>query len=199
MSFKILYGFLPLIFILVSCVETNEELLDKAYKLTKEKKYDKAINIYTKVIERNNKLELAYYNRGFAYVAIRNYANALADFNEVINRHKFGDVIFEYNKDFPLADEETRAKVSYYDALYERAQVKFYMDSLRSSFQDFQILINRNYEKSNCFLWQGTIWINDGQNIKACDYCLKAKQSALEDQDRHDAESMISKYCLQTK
>ena len=156
MNLKPILTFISLLLLLASCKESNEQLLDKAYNLSKQKKYDKAIEINTEVIKRNSKLQAAYYNRGFDYMAIKNYPKALADFNKVIALQSHGDFTITYNQNSPLAGEEARTQIPYNDALYQRAQVKFYMDSLKSSFLDFQTLIDNNYEeKSNCIIWQG--------------------------------------------
>ena len=110
-----------------------------------------------------------------------------------------GDFIITYNQDVPFADEEARTQVSFNDALYQRAQVKYFMDSLKSSFTDFQSLVDNNYdEKSNCVLWQGTIYVRSGKTDKACAYFDKAKQIALTDDDRNEAGEMIKTYCGQT-
>ncbi len=199
MSFRLFSFIISSFLLLTSCKQTNEQLLDKAYNLINQKKYDKAIEIYNKVINRNSKLQLAFYNRGFAYLQLKKYKEALADFNKVIALQTYGDFVITYNKDLPYPDEETRTQVSYNEALYQRAQVKYFMDSLRSSFTDFQRLVDDNYEeKSNCMSWQGTIYIRSGNTDKACDYFFKAKQFALNDEDRNDAEDMIKTYCWQT-
>ena len=95
-------------------------MLDKAYNLSKEKKYDEAIEVYNKVIKSNNKLQLAYYNRGFSYLATKHYDNALWDFNKVMDLQTHGSFIMTYNQDSPFADEEAKAQVPYNDALYQR-------------------------------------------------------------------------------
>lgn len=173
--------------------------MDKAYNLSKQKKYDKAIEVYNKVIKSNNKLQLAYYNRGFAYLGTKNYDKALWDFNKVMALQTYGSFIMTYDQDSPFADEEAKAQVSYNDALYQRAQVKYFMDSLKSSFIDFQTLVDNSYEeKSNCVLWQGTIYVRNGKIDKACEYFNKAKQFALTDDDRNEADKMLKTYCGQT-
>jgi tetratricopeptide (TPR) repeat protein len=199
MNLKQLSIFVLLLSLLISCKETNDELLDKAYKLNTQKKYDQAIKIYNEVINRNNKLQLAFYNRGFAYLQLKKYNEALADFNSIISEQTDGNFVITYNKVLPHSDEELSAQVSFYDALYQRAQVKYYMDSLGSSFADFQRLVDDNYEeKSNCMSWQGTIYIRSGNSNKACEYFYKSKQFALNDEDRNDADEMIKTYCGQT-
>ena len=172
--------------------------MDKAYNLSKQKKFDKAVEAYTDVIKRNSKLQLAYYNRGLAYLATKKYEMALADFNKIMALQTQGDFILTYNKDVPYADEETKAQVSYNDALYQTAQVKYFMGSLKSSFIDFQILVDNNYEeKSNCVLWQGTIYEKSGNTDEACRCFDKAKQFASTEGDRKEADEMIKTYCGQ--
>jgi tetratricopeptide (TPR) repeat protein len=199
MNFKPIFIFIASLYLLTSCKQTNEQLLDNAYNLDKQKKYDKSIEVYSEVIKRNSKLQLAYYNRGFAYLQTKKYDKALADLDKIIALQTHGDFIITYNKDMPYADEEIRAQVPYNDALYQRAQVKYFMDSLKSSFIDFQTLVDNDYEeKSNCILWQGTIYIRNGKTDKACKYFDNAKQVALSDDDRNEANEMIKTYCGQT-
>jgi len=186
---------LLLICSLPSCKETNEQLISKGVRLSKEKKYNESIAVFTEVILRNPKLQLPYYNRGFDYMALKKYKNALDDFNKVITLQKRGDFVFIPNPNSPFADEESRASVSYYDALYQRAQVKFYMDSIQSSYVDFKELIDNYYEVSNCYLWQGVLWIKDGKSEKACEYFDKARLYARNEDEVQEADKMTKSYC----
>lgn len=184
--------------ILVSCKESNEQLLDKAYLLSKENKYAEAIKVYTEVLNRNKKVQLAYYNRGICYSNIKEYSRAMEDFNRVMsfNSSPNGDIVFVLsdNPVFQGTGEDT--KVSYYDALYQRAQVNFFMDSINDSFKDFQTLINANYQrKCNCLLWQGTIWIKAGNKIKGCEFFNEANTFAVTEDDLNQTKEMIKTYC----
>jgi tetratricopeptide (TPR) repeat protein len=181
---------------LISCKQTNDQLFDKAYALTKEKRYNKAIEIYNQLIKRNRKLQLAYYNRGFCYMDTKQYSKASADFNEVMDLQTNGDYIVTFNKDLPYASDEVKAQVPYNDALYERAQAKYYSDSLKSSFIDFQALVDNNYEeKTNCIIWQGTILVRFRKNEKACEYFEKARSLATNQNDIQEADRFINQYC----
>jgi tetratricopeptide (TPR) repeat protein len=183
--------------LLTSCNDTNEELFDKAYNLGKEKKYDKAIEMYTKLIRRNRRLQLPYYNRGLMYLNMEKYDKALKDFDEVLSLQNYGSgFMIILNPDSPIASEEDRNQVPYTDVLYQKAQVEYSMDSLRSSFRDFKVLVNNNYEeKSNCLLWLGTIMIRYDKTEKACGYFNSAKQAALTNDDRAEADKMINLNC----
>lgn len=195
MTLKYLLILFLTIFIYCSCKETNEQLIDKAIKLRKEKRYEEAIRIYSYIIKKNSRLQLPYYNRGYCYLDLKQYDKAFVDFNKVMSLHQVGNFIFSYNSDSPFADEETRAQISYNDALYMRAQVKFYMDSIESSYRDFKMLISVNYEKSNCLLWQGTLWFKSGDSTQACKYFKMAKEAALNNEDIEEANRLIKGYC----
>ena len=183
-------------FLITSCKQSNETLLNKANELDKKGKHDQAIDIYTKIIKRDTRLQLAYFNRGLTYLKTKNYDKALADFNKIMSLHpNSGGLIYTPNPNSPFANEVDRMWVPYNDALLEGAIAKYYMDSIKSSFNDFQALIDINYQKSNSILWQGMLWIKNGKNDKACETFMTAKQFALTNFDKHNADNMINSYC----
>jgi len=196
MNIKIIFGLLLTLFVLSSCKKTNDELFDEAYDLTKKNEYDKAIKVYTELIKRNKKLQLPYYNRGYCYYSKQDYSKALFDFNKVIELHTVGGFIFTLNSESPFASEEAKYQVPYYDALYQRAQVYFYLGKNNESFQDFNSLIANNYEeKGNCYLWQGSIILNNGDTSKACTYFASSKKYATNENVLQEAEKMLNAYC----
>ena len=197
MSFKIILVSLVIGLILSSCRKTNEQLFDEAYGLTKTGQFDKAIKIYTKLLERNDKLQLGYYNRGYCYYSLKQYIKALDDFNRIIDLQTVGGgkMILTLNSDSPFASEESKYQVSYHDALYQRAQVYFYLEKYNYSFKDFDDLITSGYEeKGNCYLWQGSIILNTGDTSKACLYFINAKKFADNKTIEGEAEKMV-KFC----
>jgi tetratricopeptide (TPR) repeat protein len=194
---KLLFFTLSVTFLLSACSPSNEQLIDEGNALAHQHKYQDAIATYTKVIIRTSKLQLPFYNRGIAYLSSKQYQKALSDFNRVIDMQGGEYINIVFNDHLPYAnDEATNAQVPRLDVLYHRAQTKFYMDSLRSSFRDFQTLMDHDYsEKSNCILWQGTILFKSGNADKACAYFKKAKELAQTREDSIDADYMIKNYC----
>ena len=188
--------FIAFIFVIAyGCKESNEELIDRANDLREKNNRREAIALYTKVIGNNPRIELAYFNRGLTYFDLKEYSNALKDFNKIVTPLTNNGIVLRMNKNSPGASEEVRGQVSYYDALYQRAQVYYYMDSLRNSFLDFGFLIKDFYHESNCLNWQGIIWVRNGSKEKACKCFMKAKELALTETDKQDADSYISDYC----
>jgi tetratricopeptide (TPR) repeat protein len=183
--------------LIAACKPTNKELLNEANGWSNQKAYNKAIEKYSIVIKHNSELQLPYYNRGICYLNLQKYREALADFNKIIALQTIGTgFTYTLNADGPLADEKARLQISYYDAIYQRAQTKFYLDSIQSSFRDFQLLVDNNYaEKSNCILWQATLFIRANKTDKACEYFEKAKQFASSTEDRQQADTMLITYC----
>lgn len=180
-----------------SCSKSTDQLFDEAYVLTTKNQYDKAIIKYNKILERNNKFQLAYYNRGYCYYSKNEYSKALEDFNRIIQLQTGGSqMIFTLNSDSPFASEESKYQVSYYDALYQRAQVCFYLGKNKDSYNDFDVLIASNYEeKSNCYLWQGSIWQNNGDSARACTCFTNAKAFANKKSIATEAENKLQAYC----
>lgn len=182
----------------ISCKQNNEQLLHSASDLQKKQKYNEAIQTLNKVIANNSNLQSAYYNRGLVYIEMKQYSEALADFDKVITLQTHGNARITYNPNAPFASEEIRFQIPYDDALYNRAIAKYFMDSLKSSFIDFQDLLDRNYERSNCLLWQGMIYIQNGNHEKACSYFSDAKRVAITDEQKNDVIDMITTYCSDT-
>lgn len=183
-----------------SCRLSNDQLLEKGNRLSRKGKFEEAIKVYSSLIKRSFKLQKPYYNRGLAYTELKQYDKALQDFNTIMQRHRQGDFIINYNADLPFADEETRFQVQYEDALYQRAIVKYEMDSLLSSFDDFRWLIAQVYEeKSNCLLWLGDIYLRYGKNAKACASFEEALLCAKTDDEKKEANQMIEGNCKEKK
>jgi hypothetical protein len=196
MSSRYILIIISQVLLFVSCKQSNEYLLHEAGRLYEKKKYEEVIEICNDVIKEKNNLQLSYWYRGLANAALKQYKKAIYNFDCVMNLQKHGDVIFVWNKDFIGADEVARTQVPYDDAMYQRALVKYQMDSLNSSWTDFEFCIENDYkEKSNCFLWQGEIYFRMGENKKGCYSIQKAKQFAVNLYDSTGADRMYEKYC----
>jgi tetratricopeptide (TPR) repeat protein len=182
----------------ISCKQSNEELINKGVKLHNKGKYKEAIALYTKALSKNNKLQLAYYNRGLCYIETEDYFKSLNDFNTILKLKTPGEgnFIFELNPNSPVADEEARTQIPYDDALYQRAQVKWHLDSLLSSYQDFQRLVDRGYkEKVLCILWQADIWHDSEKEETACEYAQRARKLAVRKDEVDESEKSVKLYC----
>ena len=180
----------------ISCKQSNEYLLHEAGRLYEKKKYNEVIDICNDVIKEKNNLQLSYYYRGLAYAGLKQYKKAIHSLDIVMSLQERDGLIFVWNENSIFADEVARTQVPYNDALYQRAIVKYNMDSLKSSLYDFQTCIENNYEqKSNCLLWQGEIYIRMGENNKGCDFIQKAKEFAANLYDSTGADKMYNEYC----
>lgn len=194
MSLRSLFIFFAIVFHFASCKQNETEVLQEAHDCYSNKQYNEAIKLYSQVLKQNRKNQPAYYNRGLSYSDLKQYSKALADFNSIISLQTHGNYIVKLNEELPYAEAKTQ--IPYNDALYQRAIVKAEMDSIKSSFLDFQTLIENKYsEASNCLLWQGILWIKIKEPEKACDYFRKAKERALSNNESLEADRMINSYC----
>jgi len=85
-----------------------------------------------------------------------------------------GPFMVVMNPNSPFATEEDKSQVPTMVVLFERAQVKYLMDSLKSSFIDFQTCLDNNYQINKCRLWMGTIYIKSGDKKKGCEFYKEA-------------------------
>lgn len=198
MKIKNIFAIFFCCFTLVCCKESNEDLINKGVRFHNKGNYKRAIEIYSKAIRRNGKLQLAYYNRGLCYLEIKEYSKSLNDFNTVLRLKTVGEgkFIFNFNPNSPIADEEARTQVDYYDALYQKAQVELVMDSLISSYRDFQRLVDTEYKWTViCVLYQADIWHISGYEDKACEFANKAKKFAITNDDKLKVDKSLKSYC----
>ena len=153
-----------------------------------------AIEIYTKIIKRSNRLPYAYYSRGICYMSIGEYSKALTDFNKTIDlERKDNNIVIIY----PIGSEsKVKTPVEYYDVLFLKAQAEYYVDSFNAAFSNFQYLVDREYnEKSSCILWQGEIYRYLGKKDSACVYFSEAEKYALTLEDIDAAQKMLVQNC----
>lgn len=201
MKSKKILGTVGLAFFLFSCKESTEDLISKGVSLADKGKYKKAIKKYTTVITKNNKIQLAYYNRGLCYINTKEYLKALDDFYTLLNLKTLGsgNIIFTLNPEHADVIEEARYQVSYDDGIYGRAQARYFLDSLKSSYEDFQKLIDNNYpEKVFCILFQSDILYESGNDITACQFAQWARKIAQRPDEIADCDSTVREYCEKT-
>lgn len=136
--------------------------------------YREAIQLYTKALARYPKNEAALYNRALCWYALDSNHKALADLNQLIAAKPV--VGFEV-KTNPLWDKgKNRWTVFTTEAVFQRGDVKYHMDSLRSAYQDFQYCIDNGYEVARSHLFIGSIYMLNGNKEKGCSYYQKAAE-----------------------
>ncbi len=198
MKYKIIIILFVQFSLFSSCQETNKQLLDRGVSLADRGSYKEAIEKYTKIISNNNNIQLAYYNRGLCYIQTKDYEKALNDFNTILKLKTIGggNIVFTLNEQNSGLIEEADYQVSYDDGIYGRAQVRFYLDSLKTSYEDFQLLIDKNYaEKVFCILFQADIWHETGDDSTACKFVQRARAIAKEQDEISDCEKSLKSYC----
>ncbi len=177
-------------FFVVSCSPTTDELYNTAYNLENEKKFKEAIEVYDKILKRNRQFQDAYLGKGYCYQQDSNYTKALYFFEYTKSLKMKGAFIFEENANSPFASEEAKHQVPIGRIHYQIAITKYYMDSLRSAYENFQTAIAHNYEIGNCYIWQGLIWMDHDSIQKGCDFFRKAMRVG-----ETDASRFIKMYC----
>jgi tetratricopeptide (TPR) repeat protein len=186
-----------LLLLLVSCSPSTEELYSKAEKLQEQKEYKKAIEVYTKISKGNSKFQDAIYSKAYCYFLDSNYKKAL-HFYEYLLRVKGyterDNMIIEQNVNIFESREVIGHEVPLAEVFYQIGVIKYYIDSLSSSYKYLQRSIDRNYEVPNCYLWQGLIWTRVDSLERACSLFQRAKYL-----EEPDADRLINLYCQDKK
>lgn len=223
--FRVISALCALSFLfLISCdYRSSEYYNNEAEKLEKEGKYEEAIFLLDKAIEKDARNIYALLNRGVDKSMTGDYKGAIEDYSSVIGidsrnilaylnrgknkkrlddlqgaiddfesaiRIKGGERIYidlvensfiETGFEFDVALEEIR---------FERGIARYYMDSLRPAFEDFNFCIQKNFELASNYYWRGLIYLSFGMNSEAC-YDLKKSN----DLGNLDANEILKEYC----
>jgi tetratricopeptide (TPR) repeat protein len=176
--------------ILAGCKPSTDDLLIQADDLINQEEYARAIEVCNQILKRNDSLQFVYFNRGYCYQNLEKYKEALNDFNRWFNFEHEGYVLTLYPF-FPKAPGKQIHVANINEVAFQRGLVKYFLDSLNSSFNDFQFCVERNYHVPDCYLWQGTIYIRKGNKEKGCAYYQKARGLFPGEADR-----LIKENCL---
>jgi Tfp pilus assembly protein PilF len=129
--------------------------LQEALVLQSAQRYQDAIEIYNKVIEKNPKLQEAYNWRGMAYDDLGDLDKALADFNQAIQlSSNYADAynnrgeVYRKKKQLPQATEDFKKAIQYDkkfpEAHYNLAIVYEAQNKPHEAIQEFQTYLRLN-------------------------------------------------------
>lgn len=160
------------------------------------KEYDKAITEYDKAIEINPNYELAFYNRGFAWVVKKEYEKAIADYTKVINlnpdyasayviRASIRRAMKEYDTANADYDKAIEIDPDYANAYYNRGLAKKENNvDIEGSKQDFEKYLELTTDEDD-------IW------AKYANYYIEYLNERINDKELSDIADLISKIkCL---
>jgi tetratricopeptide (TPR) repeat protein len=176
MNSKILITISLILILLCSCKQSIKQLFGQGQYYEQRENYKDAIKIYNEIIDRDSNIQLAYFNRGMCFAYLDQNINAIRDFDKVMAMQPVpSGLVMRLNRDLPFLPDEERWKVPYEEALYERAESEYFMDSLKSAFVDFRNALSLGYDpKSKCYRWLGIIYWETGNKEKGCEFLQRA-------------------------
>lgn len=114
------------------------ELMNKAFREAEEKRYDKAIEAYQKVVNLNPKNEIVYYNMGIVYDKKENYDKAIEAYKKAIEINPKDDDSYNYmGRAYHEKGDYEKAKEAYQKAIEINPNNN---DSYNNLFEVFLIL-----------------------------------------------------------
>ena len=161
-----------LIVLIASCQQSDEAIFKNAVELAEKGKHNEAIPYFSQLVERNRNNERALFERGISWYYLDSNQKALDDLNRILASKPKQQFEFIINPVYAKGDD--RWKVSTIDVLYQRALVKYGMDSLKSAYIDFKTSLENDYETARCNVYIGSILMTSGQKDKACEYYRQA-------------------------
>jgi tetratricopeptide (TPR) repeat protein len=175
-----------------SCKPDIDQLFTEAKQFSNNGQYEKAIEVYNKILGRDSLNQLAYFNRGRCYYFLERNKEAVSDYNKVIilQPPSDGQIEFRWNRGSPFAPKEGRYKVYYEEAVFERAVTEYQMDSAKKAFTDFQVCLDIGYEKTVCKRYIGCLYIAYQKKEKGCSLL---KEAMMEGDTT--SYSLLHKYC----
>lgn len=149
---------------------------------------EKAILDYSKIlccIDKDN--TAAYYNRALAYSKNNNSIKALQDLNNAISS-KGGEVLWVENTNTSI--ETNPHDIPMNELRFRRGVLLFEMDSLKSSFEDFNYVIQNRYLLEEDYYYRGIIYLSFNNSKNGCEDLKTASSYG-----NIDADTLIIKYC----
>jgi tetratricopeptide (TPR) repeat protein len=116
------------VFLLVACktessvindiAQQKKELLDSANSFYKTGEYENAVHYYTKLIDIDSTIGLAYFRRAYSYAQIYNYPRSISDYLKAINFKVFPkDTYFNLGCDYAAILNDSSA-LYYFEKAY---------------------------------------------------------------------------------
>ncbi|MFL5809280.1 MAG: tetratricopeptide repeat protein [Flavisolibacter sp.] len=148
-----------------SCKPSVKQLMQAAEFSDQEKKYQESIKLYSKVIETDSSIQLAYLNRGICYYNLDRHIEAINDFNTIMAMHpkvEPGTAVFTWSKNALFIPDSLKWKVSDVEALYQRALARYALNDLKSAYRDFAACSSYNSYEAASDKWIGIIYLRTG-------------------------------------
>jgi tetratricopeptide (TPR) repeat protein len=179
---KLFISILILTLLLTGCVHSPLQNLQRAEVFAGEGKYEQAIDLCSDVLSTDSTVQIAYYYRGRYYAYLRKFAEAVSDFNKVIDLQPYHNGAYlMVSRNSIIATEEDKLKVTGEEALFQRAIIEYYMGHLIAAEKDFTICLGNGFDEygafyttGQCYTWLGTIANQRGEREKGCNFYTQA-------------------------
>ncbi len=162
-----------------------EELYNQAIKIFNNKEYDKAVELFGKVIQLKPDHYKAFYSRGKCFIEKKMFDEAINDFNQAIKinpKYYYAycrrGIVYRQKGDFENAINEFKKsldiKADYNDALRELAFVYILMEQFGKASDQLDKILNSKSKDSYANMYKGYIGYAKKKYKEADEYFSKA-------------------------
>ena len=167
MTMKITLTTILIILYLTVSGQTAQEYLKSGIEKHEQQDFKGAIKNYSKAINSDKDLKLAYYNRGTCELALKDFKSAMADFNKAIELDP-----------------------KFVKAYYSRASVYASQQQYLETLPDLDKTIDLDPSFPNALTLRGQIRAQTGNKKGACEDFIKAKENGDSQADQY-----LSQFC----
>lgn len=162
--------------------QSLEELNDRGVQLIDEERYQEALQIFEKIVTQSPDNSFFRYNRAIANANLKNYFDALIDFQILFETVPSPNYAFQTGNMYEQLDSMQLALVFYDRAIaldqesflyfFKRGTVQLKLMNYQAALQDFNASIELNPEYDNAWHNRGIAQYKLGRKVQGCeDWC----------------------------
>ncbi|GAB4123732.1 MAG: hypothetical protein OHK0045_03650 [Raineya sp.] len=189
--FRILF-----VFVLSACGASSQELLEKARKAMQEQKFEEAILLLNKAIDKNAKNADAFNARGVALFELGKYNDALLDYQQAIelspanykpyfNRAELYRALKQWDEALKDYQKAIDLDPQIADLYLNRGVLLYQQGNLEDAIEDFARATQFAPDSKNAFLNLGNVLFEKGSD-EALQEALKAYEKVIELDNKAD-------------
>jgi tetratricopeptide (TPR) repeat protein len=172
-------------------IQNDSNLLDayilKGRILNKINKSGEALIVFRKAVQLDTRNTSSLYYLGTTYYLLEKNDSAISYLNKAMATKGGDSVYLEFNKNNPIY---AKTDIDMTAIRYARGLAYYYSSNDKNAAMDFLFCMGKNYRLPECYLFVGSLYVQDGLGSEGCEYLQKAFEYG-----KIEAKPFLEKYC----